>query len=94
MIIFIRGPKEAPKSPVSFNAALCCIECSGCQQKTPVSRHTLRNPHRLSEELSMAREVHEDCDGLEPRHATLRRTWREGMLREQYGKPERLAYSV
>lgn len=84
----------AEKSTVSFNLALCCIECSGCTQKTPVSRFTLRNPHRLSEELSMAREVHEDCSGLNPAHANLRRVWREGMLRERYCGPERVAWSV
>jgi hypothetical protein len=55
----------------------------------------MRNQHRFTEEMQMAREVHEDCVGLNVHHASLRRTWREGFLREKYAASgERLAYSV
>lgn len=87
---------QSPKiGTVRFNQATCAIECSGCNQSTPLSRCTMRNQHRFSEEMEMAREVHEDCGGLTTHHATLRRTWREGFLREKYAVGgERLAYSV
>lgn len=81
---------------VSFNQAICCIECSGCGQKIPLSRHTCRNPHLISEEMQMARAVHEDCIGLSESAAKMRRTWREGWLRQQHcgGGVDRRVYSV
>ena len=80
---------------VRYNPQTCAIECAGCGQATPLSRSTLRNPHRFTEEMQMARELHEDCVGLNSAHANLRRKWREGFLRHKYATGgERLAYSV
>ena len=84
---------ERKPSPVTFLYSLGAIECKGCKQRIPMSRATLRNQHRIAEELAMASEVHEDCVGLAQDVATVRRTWREGFLREKYCG-ERLAYSA
>lgn len=91
MILF--HPMERKPSPVTFLYSLGAIECKGCKQRIPMSRATLRNQHRIAEELAMASELHEDCVGLAPESAVIRRIWREGFLREKYGA-DRVAYSV
>lgn len=86
---------ERKPSPVTLLYSLGMIECKGCKQRIPLSRATLRDQLKVTEELAMAAEVHEDCVGLESGPATLRRTWREGLLREKYRiGGDRLAYSV
>lgn len=83
---------ERKPSPVVFQYDMNCIRCESCLQKTPLSRSTCRDPLRLAEAIGMAAEVHADCVGLEPQPAAVRRTWREGWLREMYS--HRAVYGV
>lgn len=88
-------PEAIKVGTVGFNTATCAIECAGCGDRVPLSRSTMRNQLRFTEEMQMARELHEDCVGLDPAHARLNRSWREGFLREKHStNGERLAYSV
>lgn len=83
-------------SPVRFNAVTCTIECSACLQKIPLSRATVRDPHRYTEEMQMAINLHADCRGT-PYEAQLQRRWREVVLRQQYNggrSADRLVWSV
>jgi hypothetical protein len=79
---------ERKPSPVVFLYDLGCIRCNGCLQKTPLGKKTRHDPLELARVLSMAAEVHADCVGLEPQPAAVRRSWREGWLRQRYSNRE------
>lgn len=86
---------DSKVNPVRFSKETCSIVCAGCGDTVPLSRATMRNQFRFSEEMQMARELHEDCGGLNPGHARTRRVWREAFIRENHTmRPDRLAYSV
>lgn len=78
---------------VTFNIPLQCIECEGCGQQTPVSRQTQNDPHRMTETLRLAREVHSECTGNTAYESTLQRRWR-GITLAQKHCGDRLVYSV
>lgn len=82
-------------STVKFNDALGCIECSGCAQRTPLSRATLRDPERFAETMSMARHLHADCANLNTQYeAELSRRWREVVLTERYRQRPAREYGI
>lgn len=90
-------PLMADKSTVQFIPRTAQLHCSGCGDRIPLSRSTMRNQERIMEELGMARELHAGCgDAGSQDKAITERVWREMFIRQRYSerRPDRLAWSV
>lgn len=72
-----------------FNEQLQCIECSHCDEITPLSRGTMRDAIRYTAFMEMFRELHKDCEGT-PYEAQLSRRWREMVIRSKNPPPSRM----
>lgn len=86
----------AKPSVITFDKESATIHCLGCLDRIPISRQTLRFAERFTQEMEMARELHQDCGGKTPSQARVARIWREGIIRNKYAAPQpiRLVWSA